>query len=228
MGTGRFTATLLIGAPGAGKGTQARFVREALGIPHVSTGDLLREHRRRGTQLGRAARAYMDRGDLVPDDLVVKMVIERMEAPDAANGVLLDGFPRTQAQADALDAELSSRGGGVLVALYLDVPQQVLVGRLSGRRVCERCPATYHVEMPGFPPDGSCPSCGRHLVQRRDDHRSAVAQRIRVFLEQTTAVLEHYRARRLVHRVHGDQPVEAIRRELLAILRQKQPTLVAS
>ena len=106
MGSGRFSVTLMIGAPGAGKGTQARFVRETLGIPHVATGDLLREHRRRGTALGRTARAYMDRGDLVPDDLVVKMVIDRLEQPDAANGVLLDGFPRTLAQAASLDAEL--------------------------------------------------------------------------------------------------------------------------
>lgn len=228
MGTGKFTVTLLIGAPGAGKGTQARYVREALGIPHVASGDLLRDHRRRGTALGRTARAYMDRGDLVPDDLVVKMVVERMEQPDAARGVLLDGFPRTQAQADALDAELRARGGGVRAALYLDVPSSTLVRRLSGRRICARCGGTFHIDMPHLPPDGTCPDCGRRLVQRRDDQRAAVAQRIKIFLEQTMAVLEHYRARRLVHRIFGDQPVEAIKVELLAILRQQGQSLVAS
>jgi adenylate kinase len=228
VGTGKFTVTLLIGAPGAGKGTQSRFVRDALGIPHIATGDLLRDHRRRGTKLGRTARAYMDRGDLVPDDLVVHMVVERMEQPDAANGVLLDGFPRTQAQADALDAELRGRGGGVIAALYLDVEPSVLVRRLSGRRICGKCGGTFHIDMPDLPADGTCPDCGRRLVQRRDDHRAAVAQRLSVFLDQTAAVVEHYRSRRLVHRVRGDQPVEAIKNELLAVLQRKRPTLVAS
>jgi len=226
--TGKFTVTLLIGAPGAGKGTQAEFVREALGMPHISTGDLLRDHRRQGTPLGRTARDYMDRGDLVPDDLVVKMVVQRLEEPDATHGVLLDGFPRTQHQADSLDAELAARGGGVLVALYLDVPQHVLFGRLSGRRVCDKCNGTFHVEMHDLPADGSCPTCGWRLVQRRDDQRAAVARRIHVYMDQTTPVLEHYRAMRLVHRVHGDQPVDAIKDELLTVLQQKQPTLAAS
>jgi adenylate kinase len=220
--------TLLIGAPGAGKGTQARYVREALGIPHVATGDLLREHRRHGTALGRIARAYMDRGDLVPDDLVVKMVIERLERPDAANGVLLDGFPRTIAQAEALDSELSVRGGGVSAALFLDVNSATLVRRLSGRRMCDGCQGTFHVDLHDLPADGTCPECGRHLVQRRDDQRAAVARRIAVFLEQTTAVLEHYRSHGLVHRVDGDRPVDEIKDELLTILRRREPALAAS
>jgi adenylate kinase len=170
----------------------------------------------------------MDRGDLVPDDLVVRMVVERLEEADAANGVLLDGFPRTQQQADALDAELAARGGGVLVALYLDVPQHVLLGRLSGRRVCETCGGTFHVEMHDLPADGSCPTCGRRLIQRRDDQRAAVARRIRAFMDQTMAVLDHYGALRLVYRVRGDRPVDAIRNELLTVLQQKQPTLAAT
>lgn len=228
MGSGRFSVTLLIGAPGAGKGTQARYVREALGIPHVATGDLLRDHRRRGTALGRTARAFMDRGDLVPDDLVVKMVIDRLEAPDAANGVLLDGFPRTIAQASALDVELSARGGGVAAALFLDVPPAVLVRRLSGRRMCDGCQSTFHVDLHGLPGDGSCPECGEHLVQRRDDQRAAVARRIAVYLDQTTPVLEHYRSRGLVHRVDGNRQVDQIRDDLLNVLRRRVPALVAS
>jgi len=228
MGSGRFTVTLLIGAPGAGKGTQAQFMREALGLPHVSTGDLLRDHRRRGTDLGNKARAYMDRGDLVPDDLVVEMVIERLEEPDAEHGVVLDGFPRTLQQADALDAELAARGGGVHVALYLDVPPSVLVGRLSGRRICEECSGTFHIEMHRLPVDGTCPTCGGRLVQRRDDCREAVARRIDVFMNQTRPVLDHYRDLKLVHRVSADQPVDRIKEEVLSVLHDVQPTPVAS
>ena len=228
MGSGRFSVTLMIGAPGAGKGTQARYVRETLGIPHVATGDLLREHRRRGTALGRTARAYMDRGDLVPDDLVVKMVIDRLEARDAENGVLLDGFPRTIAQAAALDFELSARGGGVTAALFLDVPPGVLVRRLSGRRMCDGCQSTYHVDLHDLPSDGTCPECGDHLVQRRDDQRSAVARRIAIYLDQTTPVLDHYRSHGLVHRVDGNREVDEIRADLLSVLRRRVPALVAS
>jgi adenylate kinase len=228
VGSGRFSVTLMIGAPGAGKGTQARYVRETLGIPHVATGDLLREHRRRGTALGRTARAYMDRGDLVPDDLVVKMVIERLEQSDAANGVLLDGFPRTLTQAASLDVELSARGGGVAAALFLDVPYGVLVRRLSGRRMCDGCQSTFHVDLHDLPGDGTCPECGQHLVQRRDDQRSAVARRIAIYLDQTTPVLDHYRSHGLVHRVDGDRQVEEIRADLLNVLRRRVPALVAS
>jgi adenylate kinase len=220
--------TLMIGAPGAGKGTQARYAREALRIPHVATGDLLREHRRRGTALGRTARAYMDRGDLVPDDLVVKILIERLGDADAENGALLDGFPRTIGQADALDAELASRGGGVLAVLFLDVPPGSLVKRLSGRRMCDGCQGTFHVDLHVLPADGSCPECGQHLVQRRDDQRSAVARRIAIYLDQTTAVLDHYRSRGLVYRVDGNRPVDEIRSDLLNVLRRRVPALVAS
>jgi adenylate kinase len=220
--------TLLIGAPGAGKGTQARFVREALGIPHVATGDLLRDHRRHGTPLGKTARTYMDRGDLVPDDLVVQMVTDRLEKQDALRGALLDGFPRTLSQANALDAELAARGGGVLAVLFLDVPAGVLVRRLSGRRMCDGCQGTFHVDLHCLPADGTCPDCGQHLVQRRDDHRSAVARRIAVYLDQTTPVLEHYRARGLVHRVDGDRSVEQIKADLMAVLRTREPALAAS
>ena len=168
MSTGRYAVTLLIGGPGAGKGTQAKLVSGALGIPHVASGDLLREHRRRGTPLGRAARAYMDRGDLVPDDLVVEMVIERLGRADAANGALLDGFPRTLAQAETLDAELAARGGSVQSAVLLDVPTEALVARLSGRRICIGCQGTFHIVLQALPFDGTCPACGDLLTQRPD------------------------------------------------------------
>ncbi|MCC6180010.1 MAG: adenylate kinase [Chloroflexi bacterium] len=215
--------TLLIGAPGAGKGTQAENVRQTLGIPHVATGDLLREHRRQGTALGRTARAYMDHGELVPDDLVVQMVLDRLELPDAANGVLLDGFPRTMVQAESLDRELAARNGRVEAALFLNVPEAVLVRRLSGRRVCEHCHGTFHVDLHPAAAEGRCPKCDRRLVHRRDDHPTAVAQRIAIFVKQTTTVLEHYRGQGIVHEVNGNQPVERIWADLLKILGHRGP-----
>src|SRR5438105_8270843 len=134
---------LLLGAPGAGKGTQARFLAETLGVPHVASGDLLRVHRQQGTELGRAAQAYMDRGDLVPDALVVDMIVHRLNEPDAAVGALLDGFPRTLAQAEALESRLLQRSGRIRVAVYIDVPAEVLVERLAGRWLGRVCQATF-------------------------------------------------------------------------------------
>src|SRR5262245_8737233 len=191
VSAGRYLVTLIIGAPGEGKGTQARYVSEALGIPHLASGDLLREHRRRGTPLGRTARAYMDRGDLVPDGLVVAMVIERLGRPDAAGGALLDGFPRTLAQAEALDKELAARGGGVRMAVLLDVRPESLVARLSGRRVCIGCQSTFHVALQPLPFDGTCPACGDRLLQRPDDSPSVVARRLGVYQRETAPVVDH-------------------------------------
>jgi adenylate kinase len=209
--SGRFSVVLLIGPPGAGKGTQARCIGRALGIPHIASGDLLREHRRRGTPLGLTARAYMDQGELVPDEMVVQMVIERLTRPDAVRGALLDGFPRTVAQARALDSELAERGGGVTAALFLDVPIEVLVERLSGRRVCIGCQDTFHIALQPLPPDGTCPRCGDHLVQRPDDAPNVVARRVAVYHQQTAPVVEHYRARGVLRRAAGGGSVEETR-----------------
>ena len=206
---------LLIGPPGAGKGTQACYISETLGIPHVASGNLLREHRRRGTPLGRTARTYMDQGELVPDDLVVQMVIERLARSDAARGVLLDGFPRTLSQARALDSELAERGGGVTTALFLDVPTDVLVERLSGRRVCIGCNSTFHVVLQQLSVDSTCPECGDHLVQRPDDIPSVVARRVAVYQQQTAPVLDHYRVRGVLRRVDGSGSVEQTRSRTL-------------
>jgi adenylate kinase len=218
----------MIGAPGAGKGTQSRYVCEALGIPHVASGDLLREHRRRGTALGRIARAYMDRGDLVPDDLVIEMVIDRLGQPDAADGALLDGFPRTLAQAQALDEELAARGGGVQSAIYLDVPPEALVARMTGRRVCNSCGGTFHVHLQRLPADGACPDCGDHLVHRPDDRPNVVARRVAVYLQETAPVLDHYERQDLVRTIDGDQSVERVKADLLRALRCRERELVAS
>jgi adenylate kinase len=207
--------TLLIGPPGAGKGTQARYISQALGIPHVASGDLLREHRRRGTPLGLTARAYMDQGELVPDELVVQMVIERLARPDADRGVLLDGFPRTLTQARTLDVELAERGGSVAAAIFLDVPTDVLVERLSGRRVCIGCQSTFHIVLQQLPLDGTCPDCGDQLVQRPDDTPRVVARRVTVYQQQTGPVIDYYRVRGVLRRADGSGTVEQTRSQAL-------------
>ncbi|HEV7665746.1 MAG TPA: nucleoside monophosphate kinase, partial [Chloroflexota bacterium] len=176
---------LLLGAPGAGKGTQARFLASVLGVPHVASGDLLREHRRLATPLGLAAQTYMDRGDLVPDALVVDMIVERLDHVDAARGVLLDGFPRTHTQAEALDDRLATLGTAVRAALYLDVPQPILIDRLAGRWMCQRCQATYHIHFAQPQVNGQCDACREPLFQRADDQREVVENRVAVYLRDT-------------------------------------------
>jgi adenylate kinase len=211
---GHHEVVLLLGAPGAGKGTQARFLADVLEVPHVASGDLLREHRRHGTPLGRSAQEYMDRGDLVPDSLVVDMIAERLDRPDAARGALLDGFPRTVPQAQALERRLAKRGGKVLVAIYVDVPLDVLVERLSGRWLCRDCQSSYH-EL--FNPPRSraiCDVCGGELYQRTDDRREVVANRVGVYLRDTLPVVERYERKRVLQRVDGNRSIAAVKTAL--------------
>jgi adenylate kinase len=214
---------LLLGAPGAGKGTQARFLAEALGFPHVASGDLLREHRRRGTPLGRAARQYMDRGDLVPDALVVDMIIDRLDQPDATRGALLDGFPRTIAQAEALEDRLADRGGKIRCAIYVEVPTDVLVERLAGRWLCSTCQASYHEIF--NPPAIACvcDRCDGELYQRTDDKREVVANRVAVYLRDTLPVVERYDRLGLLQRVDGNQSIEAVKTALIQAIGEDEP-----
>jgi adenylate kinase len=209
---------LLLGAPGAGKGTQARFVCEALGVPHIASGDLLREHRRRGTTLGQAAQTYMDRGDLVPDQLVVDMVMERLDQPDAFRGALLDGFPRTVSQAETLDRGLADRGTAVRAAIYLQVPKDTLIARLGGRWICGQCQATYHERFNPPTVPGICNECGGTLSQRPDDRHEVVENRVEVYLRETLPVIEHYERRGVVRSVDGDRPIELVRTSLCLAL----------
>jgi adenylate kinase len=211
---------LLLGAPGAGKGTQARFLAELLSVPHVASGDLLREHRVRGTELGRAAQAFMDRGDLVPDDLVVEMIVDRLDQADAGKGALLDGFPRTVAQAEALEKRLDQRGGAVRVAVYVDVPTDILVDRLAGRWLCRTCQASYHEVFNPPKTVGVCDNCDGELYQRTDDKREVVANRVNVYLRDTLPVVERYQQRRLLRRVDGNQAIDIVK----AALRQAVST----
>jgi adenylate kinase len=209
---------LLLGAPGAGKGTQARFLVDRLGAPHVASGDLLRLHRQQGTPLGRQAKAYMDRGDLVPDALVIDMILDRLSRPDAAEGALLDGFPRTCAQAEALEARLAERGGGVRAAIYIDVPVDVLVDRLAGRWLCRVCQASYHDVFRPPAVAGRCDADHGELYQRPDDKREVVSKRVEVYLRDTLPVIEHYARLGLLRRIDGNQPIEAVRAALAAAL----------
>jgi len=227
MVSSRYAVTLLIGAPGAGKGTQARFICEALSIPHVATGDLLREHRRRGTPLGAIVRQYMDKGELVPDDLVLEMVARRLEEPDATRGALLDGFPRTRAQAWALDADLAAHGGGVEQVFFLDVPTLALVNRLVGRRVCDGCQGTFNLHTDDIGPSLECPECGGTLVRRPDDQRDVVERRVGLYMRETAPVVEHYRQSGVLHSIDGDRDIDEIAADLLAALQEHEAVLVS-
>jgi adenylate kinase len=202
---------LLLGAPGAGKGTQARFLATTLGIPLVASGDLLREHRKRGTSLGQAAQEYMDRGELVPDALVVEMIVERLDRPDAAAGALLDGFPRNVAQADVLDLRLAQRGGAIRAAVYVDVPTDVLVERLAGRWMCPGCQASYHELFNPPTIAATCDTCEGELYQRADDKRKVVATRVEVYLRDTLPVLERYQRQGILKHLDGNQSIEKVK-----------------
>lgn len=208
---------LLIGGPGAGKGTQAQVLGEKLGLPQVASGDLFRDNLKRETPLGRQAKQYMDRGELVPDDVTVAMIRERLRQPDAARGAVLDGFPRTIPQAQALDALLAEFGGRVDVVLYVQVDEAVLLERLAGRWVC-RGPQQHTYHMLFNPPrvPGVCDIDGTALYQRDDDTAEVQARRIRVFFEQTSPLIDFYRQRGDLVEINGEQPIPAVAADLLA------------
>jgi adenylate kinase len=205
---------VLLGPVGAGKGTQARRIADKYGVPHVASGDLLRAHRVRQTALGRAAGEYMDRGELVPDELVIGMILDRMRQPDASRGVLLDGFPRTLAQARALDDELEREGRALKLALYLQVPFDVLVERAAGRWTCPVDGATYNYRANPPRVDGVCDNDGATLYQREDDRPDVVTARIKVYLEDTVPVLDYYRQRVILREIDGTGGIETVASEI--------------
>ena len=206
---------VLLGPPGAGKGTQAVHLAGELGLVHVATGDLFRAEVREGSPIGLRAKVYMDRGELVPDDIVVAMLLDRLGRPDAREGVILDGFPRTRAQAEALDGALADTGSAVEQALLIDVADEVLVRRLSGRWICEAAGHVFNETSnpPRMP--GRCDIDGSALVQRDDDRIETVRARLASQLGALAEVVDHYRRRGLLRTVDGDQPIEAVGHSLL-------------
>jgi adenylate kinase len=198
---------IFLGPPGAGKGTQADELAREWGVPHIATGDMLREAAARGTRLGLEAKRYMDTGALVPDDVVIGLVGERLGAPDATRGAVLDGFPRTVAQAEALDGLLGGRSAGIDRVVFFDVSRRELLRRLTGRRVCRQCGATYHVASAPPRVAGICDRCGGELYQREDDGETAVARRLDVYTTQTAPLLEYYRRRGILSQIAGEGPV---------------------
>lgn len=214
---------ILFGPPGSGKGTQSEFVVQQLGIPQVGTGDLFRQEVTAGTELGIKARQYMDKGDLVPDDLTVAMFKKRLEEPDCAGGVLLDGFPRTIGQAEALDEVMEQLGRRVDHVIYIRVPLDILVNRLSGRLTCPRCGHTYHPEFNPPRQPGICDRDGAELIQREDDSPATARKRIYVYIEETLPVLRHYRSKGVVSHVEGEGEIEDIRGQIFKILAVPAP-----
>jgi len=223
-----FAVALLFGAPGAGKGTQAAYLAETLRIPHIASGDLLRYHRAAGTLLGRTAQSFMDRGSLVPDALVVEMIVQRLDQPDARRGGLLDGFPRTYGQAIELDERLGERGGEVRIALHLDVPPRALVERLAGRWTCQRCQSVYHERFNPPRPDFTCAVCRGVLIQRADDRREIVERRVRIFQRETVPAIRHYETQGILRLIDGDRPIDGVRASLLATLADVESFELAS
>jgi adenylate kinase len=210
---------VLLGAPGAGKGTQAEILEDQLGLVHVSSGDLLRDHRKRGTELGQVAERYMKLGELVPDNLVIEMILDRIDAPDAERGVLLDGFPRTSPQAGALDEALDVKGKRVNSAIYIKVDNEVLLDRLSGRLTCRNCGHVYHEKFAPPRVPGICDVCGGELYQRDDDKRETAIKRLTVYFDLTLPIIQYYRDRNLLCEVNGEQPIEKVTEDMLGCLR---------
>ncbi len=209
---------IMLGAPGAGKGTQAKMIAEKYDVPHVSTGDIFRANIKNGTQLGMEAKKYMDQGLLVPDELTVKILLDRVANEDCKNGYVLDGFPRTIPQAEVLDKALTELGDKIDYAIDVDVPDENIVKRMGGRRACLACGATYHIEH--IPPkkDGICDTCGEKLVLRDDDKPETVQNRLNVYHEQTQPLIEFYAAKGVLKTVDGTQDMKDVFEAIVKIL----------
>jgi adenylate kinase len=207
---------VLLGPPASGKGTQASQLREALNLTHVASGDLFRENLNNETELGLKAKAYIDRGELVPDDITIAMVMDRLSQPDCTNGALLDGFPRTIVQAEALDQALATQGNEISMVPNIAVPDEVLVERVSGRRICRVCGESYHIQFNPPKQPGVCANDGGELYQRDDDKPETVRQRLKVYWDQTSPLIDYYRRQGVLVEINGDQPIDAVQADLRA------------
>lgn len=201
---------ILLGPPGAGKGTQAAGIVEKYNIPHISTGDIFRKNIKEGTELGKKAKGYIDQGLLVPDELTVGLVTDRIAQPDCEKGFMLDGFPRNVAQAQHLDKYLKEVGISLNKVVNIEVDKDILVGRAVGRRICKSCGATYHVEFNPPKVDGICDVCGGELYQRADDNEETVSKRIQVYLDETKPLVNYYSEEGIIANINGQQSIDKV------------------
>ena len=209
---------VMLGAPGAGKGTQAKMIAAKYQIPHISTGDIFRANIKNGTELGKKAKSYMDQGLLVPDELTVDLVIDRLAQDDCKNGYILDGFPRTIPQAEALDAALAKLGEKMDYAIDVDVPDENIVSRMSGRRACTGCGATYHIVYNPSKKGECCEVCGEKLILRDDDKPETVQKRLNVYHEQTQPLIDYYTKQSILRTEDGTQDMNDVFAEIVKIL----------
>ena len=230
---------IMIGAPGAGKGTQADILSQEMNLPHIASGDLFRQALEERTEVGLLAKSYMDKGELVPDEITIKMILERINQPDCASGFLLDGFPRTLEQAEVLDKALTEQEKSIDKAIYIEVPHEELVKRLSGRWLCRTCQTPYHTisSPPRLPKNsrlpspggqvfgeqaktpGKCDKCGGELYQRSDDREETVKERLSIFFAQTAPILDYYKKQNRLIRVNGDLGIQEVAREIISALK---------
>ena len=209
---------IMLGAPGAGKGTQAKKIADKYQVPHISTGDIFRANIKNETELGMKAKAYMDKGLLVPDELVVDLLVDRIKQADCVKGYLLDGFPRTIPQAEALDRALNNRGDKVEYAINIDVPDEFIVTRMGGRRACVACGATYHVEFSPTKVEGICDKCQGGLIVRDDDKPETVKRRLEIYHEQTQPLIDYYAAQGALYTVDGTKDIAEVTAQIEAVL----------
>lgn len=209
---------IMLGAPGAGKGTQAKKIADKYGIPHISTGDIFRANIKNGTELGKKAKAYMDQGLLVPDDLTLELIMDRFRESDCADGYVLDGFPRTIPQAEALTRALEANGDSIDYAVNVEVPDENIISRMSGRRACLACGATYHIVHIPTKAEGICDRCGEKLVLRDDDKPETVQKRLDVYHSQTQPLIEYYTDQGKLAEVDGTAPMEDVFEAIVRIL----------
>lgn len=209
---------IMLGAPGAGKGTQAKKIAAKYEIPHISTGDIFRANIKNGTELGNKAKTYMDQGLLVPDELVVDLVVDRVSQDDCSRGYVLDGFPRTIPQAEALDKALADRGQKMDYAIDVDVPDENIVKRMGGRRACVGCGATYHLEYAPTKTEGICDACGKELILRDDDKPETVKKRLGVYHEQTQPLIDYYTNAKILKTVDGTVDINDVFQTIVDIL----------
>lgn len=209
---------IMLGAPGAGKGTQAKMIADKYGIPHISTGDIFRANIKEGTQLGKLAKEYMDKGLLVPDSLTCDLVVDRIQKEDCANGYILDGFPRTIRQGEVLEEALKDLGQKIDCALDIEVSDDSIIARMAGRRACVGCGATYHIIFNPAKKEGICDICGEKLILRDDDKPETVQKRLSVYHEHTKPLEDFYSERGVLKEVDGSQPMEKVFADIVAIL----------